>query len=161
MDINNIVRKSLDFTLNRVTELFGLAMIVVALMLSICLASYSPEDPNFIFSENTEIKNILGFYGSLVSDLLFQSIGLISLLFCATIFFTGINLIRFKKIMLLIDNLFFSVIYIIFGSLFFSVFYPNSFWLSFNGNGGFVGKFFQNTFLSSVLNINLNISYYF
>ena len=103
MDINNIARKSLDFTLNRVTELLGLAMIVVALMLSICLASYSPEDPNFIFSENTKIKNLLGFYGSLVSDLLFQSIGLISLLFCATIFFTGINLIRFKKIMLLID----------------------------------------------------------
>ncbi len=160
MDINNITRKALDFTLNRITELFGLILIVAALMLSICLASYSPEDPNFIFSENTEIKNLLGFHGSLVSDLLFQSIGLVSLLLCATIFFTGINLIRFKKIILLIDNLFFSVLYIIFGSLFFSVFYPNSFWLSFNGNGGFVGKFFQNTFLYSILDINLSISYY-
>ena len=125
MDLNNITRKALDFTLNRLTELFGLIMIVAALMLSIALISYSPEDPNFIFSENTKIQNLLGFNGSIVSDLLFQSIGLISLLFCVTIFFTGINLIRFKKIILIIDNLFFSVIYIIFGSLFFSIFYPN------------------------------------
>ena len=29
-----------------------------------------------------------------------------------------------------------------------------------NGNGGFVGIFFQNTFLSNLINLNKDISYY-
>jgi len=161
MDINNLARKTLDFIINRITEFFGLLMIITSLFLLISLVSYSPEDPNFIFSENTEIKNFFGFQGSFISDLFFQSIGLISILFCVTIFFTGINVIRSKKILLIIENLFYSVLYIIFGTLFFSFFYPNSFWLSFNGNGGFVGKFFQNSFLSPIINLNQDISYYF
>ena len=144
MDINNFARKTLDFIINRITEFFGLLMIITSLFLLISLASYSPEDPNFIFSENTEINNLFGYQGSFISDLFFQSIGLISILFSVTIFFTGINVIRSKKNLLIIENLFYSVLYIIFGTLFFSFFYPNSFWLSFNGNGGFVGKFFQN-----------------
>jgi len=161
MDINNFARKTLDFIINRITEFFGLLMIITSLFLLISLVSYSPEDPNFIFSENTEINNFFGFQGSFISDLFFQSIGLISILFCVTIFFTGINVIRSKKILLIIENLFYSVLYIIFGTLFFSFFYPNSFWLSFNGNGGFVGKFFQNSFLSPIINLNQDISYYF
>ena len=161
MDINNLARKTLDFIINRITEFFGLLMIITSLFLLISLVSYSPEDPNFIFSENTEINNFFGFQGSFISDLFFQSIGLISILFCVTIFFTGINVIRSKKILLIIENLFYSVLYIIFGTLFFSFFYPNSFWLSFNGNGGFVGKFFQNSFLSPIINLNQDISYYF
>jgi len=161
MDINNFTRKTLDFIINRITEFFGLLMIITSLFLLISLVSYSPEDPNFIFSENIEINNFFGFQGSFISDLFFQSIGLISILFCVTIFFTGINVIRSKKILLIIENLFYSVLYIIFGTLFFSFFYPNSFWLTFNGNGGFVGKFFQNSFLSPIINLNQDISYYF
>ena len=161
MDINNFARKTLDFIINRITEFFGLLMIITSLFLLISLVSYSPEDPNFIFSENTEINNLFGFQGSFISDLFFQSIGLISILFCVTIFFTGINVIRSKKNLLIVENLFYSVLYIIFGTLFFSFFYPNSFWLSFNGNGGFVGKFFQNSFLSPIINLNQDISYYF
>ena len=161
MDINNFARKTLDFIINRITEFFGLLMIITSLFLLISLVSYSPEDPNFIFSENTEINNFFGFQGSFISDLFFQSIGLISILFCVTIFFTGINVIRSKKFLLIIENLFYCVLYIIFGTLFFSFFYPNSFWLSFNGNGGFVGKFFQNSFLSPIINLNQDISYYF
>ncbi len=160
MDINNFARKTLSFIINRITEFFGLLMIMASLFLLISLVSYSPEDPNFIFSENTEINNFFGFQGSFISDLFFQSIGLISILFCVTIFFTGVNVIRSKKILLIIENLFYSVLYIIFGTLFFSFFYPNSFWLSFNGNGGFVGKFFQNSFLSPIINLNQDISYY-
>ena len=46
------------------------------------------------------------------------------------------------------------------GSLFFTFYYPESFWLAINGNGGFVGKFLSETFLSSIININEKISYY-
>ena len=136
-------------------------MIIASIFMLISLLSYSPNDPNFIFSENTDIENLLGFQGSYLSDLLFQSIGLVSILLCITIFFTGVIIIVSKKILLIIDNLFYSILYIILGTLFFEIFYPNSFWLSFNGNGGFIGKFIENSFITSIINLNKNISYYF
>ena len=44
-------------------------------MLFLALITYSPNDPNFIFPENTKIENLMGFQGSFVSDLFFQSVG--------------------------------------------------------------------------------------
>jgi len=160
MDIKNLSKKTLDFTIKRVAEIMGIFLIIASVLLFIALFSYSPEDPNFIFTENTSIKNILGFKGSYISDLFFQSIGLTSFLISFTIFFTGINLIKNKKFLVIIENIFFSITYSILGSLFLSTFYLNSFSLSINGNGGFVGNFFQNTFLSNLINLNKDISYY-
>ena len=91
MNIKDLSKKSLDFTVNRVAEIIGILFICTSTLLFLSLISYSPEDPNFIFTDNTEIKNILGFRGSYTSDLFFQSIGLISYLVSITIFFTGIN----------------------------------------------------------------------
>ena len=160
MNIKDLSKKSLDFTIKRVAEIIGILFICASVLLFLSLISYSPEDPNFIFTENTEIKNILGFRGSYTSDLFFQSIGLISYLVSITIFFTGINLIKNKNFLTIFENTFYLILYSIIGSLFFTIFYPNSFWLSINGNGGFVGIFFQNTFLSSLINLNKDISYY-
>ena len=161
MNLRNFANKTVNFIADRLKELIGLTLSIISILIAISLLSYSPEDPNFIYSENIEIKNILGFQGSFASDLLFQSLGLISILLCLTIFFTGINVIRYKKILLIIENLFFSLIYLISGSFFFSIFYPDSFWLTFNGNGGFIGNLLQDTFLSSIVNINKTISFYF
>ena len=161
MNLRNFANKTVDFITDRLKELIGLTLSIISVLIAISLLSYSPDDPNFIYSENIEIKNVLGFQGSFASDLLFQSLGLISILLCLTIFFTGINVIRYKKILLIIENLFFSLIYLISGSFFFSIFYPDSFWLTFNGNGGFIGNLLQDTFLSSIVNINKTISFYF
>jgi len=161
MNIKDLSNKTFDFTIKRVAEIIGIFLVCIAVLFFLSLVSYSPEDPNFIFTENTEIKNILGFKGSYISDLFFQSIGLIAFLISLTIFFTGVNLIINKKFLIIIENFFYSIIYTIFGSLFFSIFYQNSFSLSINGNGGFVGIFFQNTFLSNLINLNKDISYYF
>ena len=160
MNINNLLNKTIDFTTKRVAELIGLILIFLSILLLISLISYSPEDPNFIFPENTEIKNILGHRGSFISDIFFQSIGLISFLISLTIFFTGISLFRKKKFLIIFENLFYTVIYSLFGSLFFTTYHSNSYWLPINGNGGFVGKFLENTFFSSLINLNEKISYY-
>jgi len=160
MDINSLSKKTLDFTIKRVVEIIGIFLIIISILLFLALFSYSPEDPNFIFSENTAVKNLLGFKGSYTSDLFFQSIGLVSFFISFTIFFTGINLIKNKKFLIIIENIFYLIFYSILGSLFFNTFYPNSFWLSINGNGGFVGNFLQNTFLSNLINLNKGISYY-
>ena len=97
MEIKNFAHKIVDFTIKRIAELSGISLITISILLFISLISYSPEDPNFIFPENTEIKNILGYRGSFVSDIFFQSMGIISILVSFTIFFTGINLFRAKK----------------------------------------------------------------
>ena len=160
MNIKDLSNKTLDFTIKRVAEITGIFLICISILFFLSLVSYSPEDPNFIFTENIKIKNILGFRGSYISDLFFQSIGLVAFLISLTILFTGVNLIINKKFLIIIENIFYSIIYTIFGSLFFSIFYQNSFSLSINGNGGFVGNFLQNTFLSNLINLNKDISYY-
>ena len=82
------------------------------------------------------------------------------LLLVITLFFSGINILIYKRHIVFIDNLFFCVIYIIFGSLFFSYFKDESFFLTVNGNGGFVGLFLTDSFLVSILEINNKFSYY-
>ena len=127
MNIKNLMKKSLDFTIKRVAEIVGIIFILISVLLLISLLSYSSEDPNFIFTENTEIKNLLGYRGSYISDLFFQSVGLVSFLISFTIFFTGINLIKNKHFLVIIENIFFIVLYSILGSVFLATFFVDSF----------------------------------
>tara|TARA_B100001173_G_scaffold270381_1_gene247768 strand:- start:286 stop:2373 length:2088 start_codon:yes stop_codon:yes gene_type:complete len=160
MDIKNLSKKTLDFTVKRIAEIMGVSLIIISVLLFVALISYSPEDPNFIFNEKTTIKNLLGFKGSFISDLFFQSIGFISFLISFTIFFTGINLVKNKRFLVIIENIFYSTIYSVLGSFFLTTFYPVSFSLLINGNGGFVGIFFQKTFLLNFINFNKDISFF-
>ena len=125
----------------------------------ISLISYSPEDPNFIFPENAEIKNLLGAKGSYTSDILYQSIGLISLLIPISFFFISLSVIIDKKILYIIESLFFIILYSITGTLFFTVFHTETYWLTINGNNGFIGNLFEETFLINLINLNHQISY--
>ena len=160
MEIKKILENTSNFVTKRLIELFGFLILILSIFLLISLLSYYPEDPNFIFPQNTEINNILGFRGSVVSDLFFQSIGLVSILVSITFIITGINIVKTKKITLILQNPFYLTLYVILGSLFFAVYYPESFWLTINGNGGFVGKQLSETFLTSLVNLNKQISYY-
>jgi S-DNA-T family DNA segregation ATPase FtsK/SpoIIIE len=154
MDIKKIANSSLIFITNRLIEIIGIIVSILGILLLVALISYSPSDPNFIFSENTEIKNLLGFQGSYISDFFLQSLGLISFLIPITIFFSGISAFKKKEIFFLIENSFYITLYSITGALFFSYFYKDAFNLYINGNGGFVG-----TYLSQVLIRTENIPY--
>ena len=160
MEIRKLANNSLSFIIRRFIEIFGISLIIISLLLFFSLISYSPEDPNFIFPKNTQIKNLLGFNGSIVSDLFFQSFGFISFLVPISFFVTGVNIAKSKKTLLFINNLFYTIIYILVGSIFCSHFYQESFWLSINGNGGFLGSYFQQIFLSSTINPDSKLAYY-
>ena len=160
MNIKKIANNALQFTINRLIEILAVGILVIGLLLLIALIFYSPNDPNFIFSESTEIKNLLGFQGSYVSDLFFQSIGLLSYLIPITFIFTGINIFKSKELFLVIENFFFSILYSFFGSLFFSFFYQNSFTLYINGNGGFIGDYLSQSFFGDLIKLQTNVSYY-
>ncbi len=160
MNIKKTADLVINFTVNRLAEILGIIIFISGTMLLVALTSYSPEDPNFIFPKNTEIKNLLGFHGSFVSDLFFQSVGLIAYLLSFTLIITGINIFAKKEFFLIIENIFFGILYSIFGTLFLTFFYSKDFTFYINGNGGFVGNYLNHTFLNSLIQINENIFYY-
>ena len=160
MDIKILAKNSLNFTINRLKEIIGILVSITGILIFLALFTYSAEDPNFIFPDNTEIKNLLGFQGSFTSDLLLQSFGLAAYLLPITFFFTGINIFLKKELFLLIENIFYSVLYLMFAVLFFNHFYKEAYTLYINGNGGFVGAYLDQTFLQTLINLNENIFYY-
>ncbi|MDC3116992.1 DNA translocase FtsK [Candidatus Pelagibacter sp.] len=159
MNIKKFINMTLAFLAKRIAEIFGFLIFLTGFVLLISLISYSPEDPNFIFPDNREIKNLLGFRGSYISDLFFQSIGLISYLFSITLILTGINIFISKDFFLIIKNIFYSILYLIFGSLFFSHFYNTTFALFINGNGGFVGSYLNERLFENLILLNESIFY--
>jgi DNA segregation ATPase FtsK/SpoIIIE, S-DNA-T family len=160
MKFKKLANNIINFGINRIIEIAGITVVIIGLFLLVSLATFSPDDPNFIFPDNTEIKNLLGFNGSYTADLFFQTFGLIALLIPLTLIFSGINIVLNKKIFLIFEAIFYSILYSLFGSLFFSFFYPTAFNLYINGNGGFIGKYLETTFLTSLISISSQISYY-
>ena len=160
MDIKKLANSVLNFTIRRLIEITGTVVSIIGILFFLSLISYSPEDPNFIFSENTKINNFLGYQGSYISDLFLQSIGVISYLIPLTFLITGINIFKRKNIFLILENTFFIVVYSIIGSSFFNYYYIDAFELYINGNGGFVGNYINQLFLGNIISINENIFYY-
>ena len=94
--------KLTNFLKKRASELAGLFLIGSCILLAISFISYSPNDPSLVYDKNiNNIENYFGIYGSLISDFLLQSFGLVSFLLLATIFsfwgFTLVNKERDKK----------------------------------------------------------------
>ncbi|OCW77301.1 cell division protein [Pelagibacteraceae bacterium GOM-A1] len=160
MVFKNYINKISDFIIKRLAELVGIFLVVISILLFISLISYSPDDPNFIFPENQNVKNILGFRGSFVADIFFQSIGIISLLIPFSLLFTGVSITINKKFIIIIENIFFIILYIIVATFFFSIFHKETYWLIINGNNGFVGDLMSETIIADFLEINKTISYY-
>ncbi|MFL2878405.1 MAG: DNA translocase FtsK [Candidatus Pelagibacter sp.] len=161
MSIKSLLQNISSFIINRLIQLFGIFLAATSILLVIALLTYTASDPNFVYSNNNQIQNALGFNGSVVSDFFLQSIGLISFLLTATLFVTGINIFFKKELKIILQNFFYVVLYIFFGTIFLAIFYFNSFWLPINGNGGFIGNTFSKGFVENMLLINKDISYYF
>jgi len=136
---SQILSRINNFTKRRLIEFFGIMLVFVGIFLLSSIISYSPSDPNFIYSpENAEINNIGGFYGSVISDLLLQSLGLVSILIIFNFFIWGFKILINKKISKFTLKLFFTLAYICLGTAILNILSNDSFWLIDNGNGGFV-----------------------
>jgi S-DNA-T family DNA segregation ATPase FtsK/SpoIIIE len=160
MNIRKTANLLLNFAIKRLAEIFGILISLAGGLLFLSLITYSPNDPNFIFPENTKIQNLIGFQGSFVSDLFFQSVGLIAYLIPFTLIITGINIFKSKDFFLFIENNFFTILYLIFGTLFFAHYYSDTYAFFINGNSGFVGQYLNKTFLQSLILINEDIFFY-
>ncbi len=162
MNINKIISNFLVFVARRLIEIFGLITLIFGILLFIALISYSPEDPNFIFPENTKIQNFLGYQGSYVSDIFFQSVGLISFLIPFTYISTGLKIFKNKELLIFLENSFYTILYLLIGSFFFNFYYQTDIFSIFyiNGNGGFIGNYLGNSFIKNAIIINYDLSYY-
>ena len=158
--MRELINKIGTFCVNRLAELVGIIIVLASIFIFASLVTYSPEDPNFIFPENTLIKNLMGSKGSFISDLLFQSFGLVSLLIPFTFFFTGLSVAISKKFLSIIENSFFIILYILLACLFFSAFGEDSYWLIINGNNGFIGNIYNETYILNLVKSSENFSYY-
>jgi len=148
------------FVISRLFELLSLIILTFSLFITISLISYSPTDPNFIYSADSEVKNFFGIYGSFISDFLFQSIGFISFLIPVTFLSISIHIFKKKKAIILLNNSFYIVCYSLIGSLFLTRFYKISFLLPFNGSGGFVGTYLNTLFNSISLSLDNQVTYF-
>ena len=160
MDIKKISNSITIFVIKRLIEIVGFIISFLGILLLLALITHSPQDPNFIFPSDTKINNLLGFYGSYTSDLFFQSVGLISFMISISFIFIGINIFKNKDIFFIIESLFFITLYSLIGSLFFSFYYNTSFNLYINGNGGFIGQYLNQSFISNFLVSYKKISYF-
>ena len=64
MQIKKIIENIGDFTRKRLIEGVSILIIAISFLLFLSLFSYSPDDPNFLYQENTNVENILGIKGS-------------------------------------------------------------------------------------------------
>ena len=161
MQIKNGFEKIKDFAIKKFIEFIGILTLIFAFLILLSLISYNPNDPNFIYPENQEIKNFLGIYGSIGSDFLLQSIGLIAYFLPITLTFLSLTLIFKKTLISILNSFFYIVCYSIVGTIFLTQFYKEAFFLVINGNGGFVGNYFYNNIFFKITNINTEVSYCF
>ena len=160
MELKITLTNILNFIVNKIIQIFGIIVVIFGITFFLSLISYSPSDPNFIFPSEREISNLIGIKGSILSDFFFQSIGLISFLIPLTFIFAGINIFFQKKILIILESIFFIILYSLIGSIFLSYFYENSFWLSINGNGGYVGSFLLTLFFENLIALNEKLFFY-
>ena len=160
MELKITLTNILNFIVNKIIQIFGIIVVIFGITFFLSLISYSPSDPNFIFPSEREISNLIGIKGSILSDFFFQSIGLISFLIPLTFIFAGINIFFQKKILIILESIFFIILYSLIGSIFLSYFYENSFWLSINGNGGYVGRFLLTLFFENLISFNEKLFFY-
>ncbi len=161
MNIKNNIEKVKDFALKRLIEFVGILILGFSIFIFTALISYNPNDPNFIYPKNQEINNILGINGSIGADFLLQSIGLISYFLPITLIFLSIAIIYQKKLIQVVNCLFYIVCYSIIGTIFLTQFYKEAYFLIINGNGGFVGDYFYNKIFFKIANLHIEFSYYF
>jgi len=85
-----------DALRRRLRELGGLALIVLATLVALALATWSVQDPSLSHATNAHVRNILGVSGAIVADLLTQLFGLAALAFILPIAIWGWRLVTHR-----------------------------------------------------------------
>ena len=85
------------FLVNRLLEISGVASILLSIFILISIVSYSSFDPSILNLNNYEVKNIGGYIGANVSEILIQFFGYSSFLICIALTSWAYKLFFSKK----------------------------------------------------------------
>ena len=122
-------------------RLCGLGLVVFSLVFLLSLLSFNSEDPSFnTVSTNDYIDNWMGSFGSHISDLSFQLIGVSSFFLCLIIFVIGSRVSSRFGITNLLPKIIITPFAILCCSTFFATL-PQPSWWEFNSLGGVNGSF--------------------
>jgi S-DNA-T family DNA segregation ATPase FtsK/SpoIIIE len=87
-----------DILRRRFSELAGLALITLALLGAIALATWSVQDPSLSHATQTPIRNLLGFPGAIFSDLAMQLLGLAAVMLLVPELLLGWRLLSHRPV---------------------------------------------------------------
>src|SRR5438034_1328510 len=87
-----------DALRRRLRELGGAALIVLAVVLALALATWSVQDPSLNHATNSPVRNLLGVPGAIVADLLMQLLGVAALAFILPVAIWGWRLLTHRPL---------------------------------------------------------------
>ncbi len=128
------------FLRDRMQELFGLALAGASLFALAALASWNGGDPSLNRATGAEPANWMGMEGAVLSDILYQSLGLAALLFAVPPMLWGIRLLRHDPAAMPWARAGAWLIAAIFAALAFSFLPSPDIWPLPSGLGGFIGS---------------------
>jgi S-DNA-T family DNA segregation ATPase FtsK/SpoIIIE len=82
----------------RLREVGGIALLVLAMMAALALATWSVQDPSLSHATDAPVRNLLGHPGAIIADLLMQLLGLGSLVLLLPIAIWGYRLLGHRPL---------------------------------------------------------------
>ncbi|WP_255936263.1 DNA translocase FtsK [Kordiimonas sp. SCSIO 12610] len=128
------------FMKNSAWRIFGVLIIGLAVAVALSLFSYNPADPGINNETNSPVTNLIGGIGANVSDVLMQSLGLVSYFLIAPILFWGVKLLRLRWLRRFWLNLASVSLALVLFSIAFSVMAPSPDFPVQAGYGGALGQ---------------------
>lgn len=133
--------KIYQILLRLLLRFFGLCLIGFSLAFALALFSFNSEDPSFnTISTEDYIRNWMGSFGSHISDLSLQLVGLSAFPLCLIIFSIGAKVSSRVEVKNLLPKIILTPFCILCFALFFATL-PQPSWWQFNGLGGVNGQF--------------------
>jgi S-DNA-T family DNA segregation ATPase FtsK/SpoIIIE len=130
-------------------ELFGIGLLAVALLFTLMLSSYSPEDPGWMVATDAPAANYLGRFGAAMASTLMiiggKGTWAIPLIFAAW----GLRFVLHRGAERAISRVVFAVIAVAVASVYASTLLPAATWTQTFGMGGLFGD----TVLGALLNL--------
>lgn len=130
-------------------ELIGIALILVGLMASAMIASYTPDDPNWMSATDAPVQNWMGRFGASVSAPLFMIIGWSSWGVALVALAWGLRFALHRGEERAMSRAIFAPIVLALGAVYAATLVPNDSWTHSFGLGGLFGD----TILGAVLTI--------
>jgi S-DNA-T family DNA segregation ATPase FtsK/SpoIIIE len=123
----------------RLREVGGIALISLALLAALALATWSVQDPSFSHATNAPVHNLLGMPGAIAADLMMQLLGLGSLALLLPIGVWGYRLLGHRQLSRERMRVFLWIVGAVLSAAFASCLPRTAHWPLPSGLGGVVG----------------------